>query len=93
MKITTQLQGYMTDPINKPLVNGIIIVESVISGLRAKYKLDTYGKYNFVIREGKHYIFASKSESDPEYKLGEVNVTANDFRKVYTIEELINKWL
>lgn len=94
--ITTQLQGYLLDPMKNPLSNYTIIAEATDSygsakGLRATFKTGIDGFYKFYLVEGHHNIYLLKDEDSTEKEIGTIHVRDTDLNKVYTIQELLNK--
>lgn len=94
--ITTQLQGYLLDPMKNPLSKYTIIAEATDSfgsakGLRATYKTTIDGFYKFFLVEGHHNIYLLKDEDSTEQPLGTINVKESDLNKTYTLQELLNK--
>ncbi len=95
-RITTHLQGVLTDPMNEPYNNAEIVVEMTDAddsfiGLRSSRFTDSQGEYYFTLQEGYYNIYVIPNEDATEVKLGKVHVVASDFNKSYTIEGLINK--
>ena len=96
--ITTQLQGYLLDPMKNPLVGYTITAEATDSfgsakGLRASYKTGIDGFYKFYLVEGNHNFYLLKDSDSTEQKIGSINVKESDLNKVYTLQELLNKWV
>lgn len=94
--ITTQLQGYLLDPMKNPLSKYTIIAEATDSfgsakGLRATFKTGIEGFYKFYLVEGHHNIYLLKDEDSNEQLVGTINVKESDLNKVYTLQELLNK--
>lgn len=94
--ITTQLQGYLLDPMKNPLSKYTIIAEATDSfgsakGLRATFKTGINGFYKFYLVEGHHNIYLLKDEDSNEQLIGTINVKESDLNKVYTLQELLNK--
>ena len=94
--ITTQLQGYLLDPMKNPLSKYTIIAEATDSfgsakGLRATFKTGIDGFYKFYLVEGHHNIYLLKDEDSNEQLIGTINVKESDLNKVYTLQELLNK--
>lgn len=94
--ITTQLQGYLLDPMKNPLSKYTIIAEATDSfgsakGLRASYKTGIDGFYKFFLVAGHHNIYLLKDEDSNEQLVGTINVKESDLNKTYTLQELLNK--
>ena len=94
--ITTHIQGIYANKLNVPCSNAYIIAEDTDylgthKGQQAKYQLDKFGAYNFVLREGYSNIYYLENNDSNMIKLGLVRINESDFKKVYTIEELLNK--
>ena len=94
--ITTQVQGYLLDPLKNALKDYSIIVEATNSqgtmkGIRSTYKTNSSGWYKFYIVEGYHNIYTLQDEDSVEKLAGTVHVQENDLNKVYSLQELLNK--
>lgn len=94
--ITTQVQGFLLDPMKNALSKYTIIAEATDSkgsakGLRATYKTGVKGFYKFFLVEGYHNIYLLKDEDSTEQLLGTVHVQEDDLNKVYSLQELLNK--
>lgn len=94
--ITTQVKGYLLDPAKNPLKDYTIIIEATdskgsIKGIRANYKTNTNGYYDFFIVEGYHNVYTLKDEDSNEILAGTVHVQENDLNKIYTLQELLDK--
>jgi hypothetical protein len=95
-RVTTHLQGILTNPMNEPYNNAEIVVEMTDAddsfiGLRSSRFTDTKGNYYFTLQEGYYNIYIIPNEDATEVKMGKVHVTQKDFNTSYTIEGLINK--
>lgn len=95
-KKTTHLEGFLTNNGNEILPEGSIIVETTdqdlsYKGTRTKHKVNSKGLYQFKINEGYYNIYVLDNDEATQVFLGTVHVSKNDFNKVYTIEELLDK--
>ena len=94
--ITTQIQGYLLDPMKNPLKNYTIIAAATdshgsLKGLRSSFKTNSSGFYKFFLVEGYHKIYTLKDEDSNEKEVGTIHVTEPDLNKVYSLQELLNK--
>lgn len=94
--ITTQVQGYLLDPMKNPLKGYDIIAEATnshgtLKGLRSSHTTAYDGFYKFFLVEGYHNIYLLKDKDSTEQLIGTVHVQENDLNKVYSLQELLNK--
>ena len=88
--ITTQVQGFLLDPMKNALSKATDSKGSA-KGLRATYQTGVKGFYKFFLVEGYHNIYLLKDEDSTEQLVGTVHVQESDLNKVYSLQELLNK--